>query len=66
MELKVNGESRTYPGPLTVRELVEVMDLGGRRIAIEVDGEIVPASEHDSCRLQGGEQVEIVGAIGGG
>jgi len=51
---------------LTVRELVEAMDLGGRRIAIEVDGEIVPASEHGNRRLQGGERVEIVGAIGGG
>ena len=40
--------------------------LAGRRVAIEVNGEIVPRSLHDTHQLQDGDVVEIVHALGGG
>ena len=38
----------------------------GRRLAIEVNGEIIPRSAHADALLHDGDRVEIVQAIGGG
>jgi sulfur carrier protein len=66
MEIIVNGESRQIAEPYSVAQLVEEMGLAGRRLAVEVNLEIVPRSRHASHRLQAGDRVEIVHAIGGG
>jgi len=66
MEILVNGEPREVPEALTVAELIERMGLEGRRLAVEVNREIVPRSEHAARRLRPGDRVEIVHAIGGG
>ncbi|WP_290907033.1 sulfur carrier protein ThiS [Halomonas sp.] len=46
--------------------MVESLGLAGRRIAVEVNEEIVPRSEHAVTRLVEGDRVEVVHAIGGG
>jgi sulfur carrier protein len=51
---------------VTLGHLVAALDLAGRRLAIEVNGELVPRSEHAGFRLAPGDRVEIVQAIGGG
>jgi len=66
MNIRVNGESLTLPAGSTVADLIRHQDLGGRRIAIERNGEIVPRSQHAACLLEDGDQLEIVHAIGGG
>jgi sulfur carrier protein len=66
LDVIVNGESRSIAKPASVLKLIQDMDLQGKRIAIEVNGEIVPASMHSSVHLTNGDNVEIVGAIGGG
>ncbi|MFY0992805.1 sulfur carrier protein ThiS [Halomonas sp. C05BenzN] len=66
MQIQLNGEARTLTPDLTVAELVESLGLAGRRIAVEVNEEIVPKSEHDEIRLAEGDRVEVVHAIGGG
>lgn len=66
LEIIVNGKSRSIDGPVSVNQLVQGMDLLGKRIAVEVNGEIVPASQHSSYQLSSGDNIEIVGAIGGG
>ncbi len=66
IELVVNGESRTFPAPLTLARLVEKLDLTGKRIAIEKNGEIVPKSRHADTQLASGDRLEIVVAVGGG
>ncbi|HEY0664140.1 MAG TPA: sulfur carrier protein ThiS [Thiobacillaceae bacterium] len=65
-ELVINGEPRTFPAPLTLAQLVEALDLAGKRIAIEKNGEIVPRSQHASTPLASGDRLEIVVAVGGG
>ena len=64
--LKINGESRTFDHALTCVELIGALDLTGKRIAIERNGEIVPSSRLDTCVLQDGDHLEIVVAVGGG
>ena len=66
LTLKINGESRQLPAPLTVAGLIEALGYTGKRIAVERNGEIVPKSQHGSVALVSGDQLEIVVAVGGG
>ena len=64
--LKINGEERQFPDPLTVAALVDALGYTGKRIAIERNGEIVPKSQYAQTALATGDQLEIVVAVGGG
>ena len=66
IELLINGEPRTFPAPLTLSQLIASLDLLGKRIAIEKNGEIVPRSQHADTGLADGDRLEIVVAVGGG
>lgn len=66
MEVTVNGEVRRLPEGMTVAQLLEDMALTARRLAVEVNLEIVPRSTYADHRLRPGDRVEIVHAIGGG
>jgi len=66
MQVQVNGESHDVRNEFTVAELVEMLGFSGRRIAVEVNLEIVPRSSHKEHHLQEGDRIEIVQAIGGG
>ena len=54
------------PEPLSVAELVGELGVTGRRIALELNGEILPRSEFGETMLAPGDKLEIVQAIGGG
>ncbi|KPK59355.1 MAG: thiamine biosynthesis protein ThiS [Gammaproteobacteria bacterium SG8_31] len=66
MNITVNGETRQVPAGTTAAALIEALGLGGRRLALEVNGEIVPKSEHQDFTLTADDRVEIVHAVGGG
>lgn len=66
MEITINGELRQFPAPLSVAALIEVLGYGGKRIAIERNGEIVPRGRHAEVALAAGDRLEIVVAVGGG
>jgi len=67
MELTVNGVvHRLDPAPGTVAELVRALNLEGRRIAVERNGEIVPRSLHAATAIAAGDRLEVVAAVGGG
>ncbi len=66
MELTVNGETRQLAQPLSVAQLVAKLGMAERRIALELNGEILPRSEFGQTLLTGGDTLEIVQAIGGG
>ncbi len=66
MQIQLNGEPREAIDNSTLADLVNALELTGKRIAIEVNEELVPRSEHASHTLHSGDNVEIVHAIGGG
>lgn len=66
MRIQLNGESFELPDGETVAALLTRLDLAGRRVAVELNLDIVPRSQHDSTVLSAGDQVEVVHAIGGG
>lgn len=65
MNLHVNGEAREL-AVTTVADLVVALGLQGRRVAVELNGEVVPKSRHAAQQLQPGDRVELVHALGGG
>jgi len=64
--LTVNGEHRRFEAPLTAAQLVASLQLTGKRVALERNGEIVPRGEFDRQSLSDGDRIEIVVAVGGG
>lgn len=66
MQIQVNGDAVELAAQAKLSDLISQMDLTGKRIAIELNMEIIPRSEHDSTELNSGDKVEIVHAIGGG
>ncbi|WP_100638043.1 sulfur carrier protein ThiS [Marinobacter salexigens] len=66
MQVKVNGEAMVLTKGATVSALLEKMALTGKRLAVEVNEDIVPRSQHVEFTLNDGDRVEVVHAIGGG
>jgi len=66
MNITVNGESHEVPENTTVAEIIAQMGLTGKRIAIELNKEILPFQQHTTHVLCAGDSMEIVQAIGGG
>lgn len=66
MQIIVNGEQRDVSAGLTAEQLVTDMDITGKRIAMEVNLEIVPRSSYAEHIFKNGDKVEIVHAVGGG
>ena len=67
MQLTINGNAREFDAvALNVQGLVVLLAITGKRIAIELNGEIVPRGLFESTPLNSGDQLEIVGAVGGG
>ncbi|CAG1009639.1 Sulfur carrier protein ThiS [Burkholderiales bacterium] len=64
--ISVNGAPRPLAREASLADLVRDLALEGRRIAVEVNGEIVPRSRYAETRLAAGDRIEIVGAVGGG
>jgi thiamine biosynthesis protein ThiS len=70
LPLVLNGEP--YPfvpdagAAPTIAALLERLDLGARRVAVEVNGDVVPRAEHAAHRLAAGDRVEVVTFVGGG
>jgi sulfur carrier protein len=66
MQIMLNGQAREFPGPQSVSTLLLAAGYAQRRVAVEVNREIVPRSRHAEHALAEGDRVEIIQAIGGG
>lgn len=66
MQIQVNGETMTLAADSNVAALLARLELQGKRLAVEVNRELVPRSEFERQALRDGDTVEIVHAIGGG
>ena len=64
--LTVNGEGRHVPPGSSVTDLLALIGLAERKVAVERNMEIVPRSEYATTQLAPGDAIEIVHFIGGG
>ena len=62
----VNGERRPIGQGKTIADLLAELELAGRRVAVELNRDIVPAAEYGSRSLADGDTIEIVQFVGGG
>jgi len=65
IDVIINGETRQIE-PQTLRALLETLDFADKRVAVELNGEIIPKSAHADTQLQAQDRIEIVVAVGGG
>ena len=66
IQIMVNGSSQRFDQPLAVSALLATLELAGKKVAVERNGEIVPRSAHGSTLVLDGDRLEIVVAVGGG
>ena len=66
MDIQLNGEPRQTEADITIARLLADEGLAERRVAVEVNGTIVPRGRLDTHTLAEGDRVEIVHALGGG
>ena len=67
MEIMINGMAHRFdPPPATVADVVNMLKLEGKRIAVERNGEIVPRSRYALTKVTAGDRLEVVAAVGGG
>ena len=66
MQIILNGQTRMLEPGTTLAALVAHLGVGGRRMAVEINEEVIPRSEYAEFVLGEGDRVEIVHAVGGG
>ena len=66
IQLSVNGQVQRLEPGANVAQLLNALELTGKRVAVERNGEIVPRGRYAVTRLADGDALEIVVAVGGG
>jgi thiamine biosynthesis protein ThiS len=66
VQISVNGDPRDVADGLTVALLLVELNLQPKYLAVERNRELVPRTAHADCRLEPGDQIEIVTLVGGG
>lgn len=66
MQIYVNGSIHEIPERATVRDVLELLRLENRRIAVELNQELLPRSQFADTHLSAQDRIEIIHAVGGG
>jgi len=66
MRIIVNGECTEHPDGINVAELLASLGLEPLRVAVELNGELIPRSRHRATTIAGNDRLEIVTLVGGG
>jgi sulfur carrier protein len=65
MEIVVNGENRTVE-PMSILQFLQSLDIDPRRVAVELNQDILPKADYETTILNAGDALEIVHFVGGG
>jgi sulfur carrier protein len=66
MTITLNGDPYTLPGPLTIAELLERLQIDPRRVAVELNVQVLKRASYDTTVVNEGDEVEVVNFVGGG
>ncbi|MBT4837547.1 MAG: sulfur carrier protein ThiS [Methylococcales bacterium] len=66
MNIILNGTPKNMSNVFYVKDLITELNLSGKRIAIEINEEIIPRSNYSSQKITDGDTIEVIHAIGGG
>jgi sulfur carrier protein len=66
VEIRLNGETRDVADSVSLAGLLQVLGVANRRVAVELNRDIVPRERFATTRLAPGDVVEVVQFVGGG
>ncbi len=66
MIISLNGERKEFPNGLTVRGLLESLDIRHQRVAVELNETIVKKDRYEETLVRDGDALEVVSFMGGG
>ena len=66
IEIRLNGEAREIPAPLSIAELLDHFNLSKDHVAVERNRLIVPKQKWETVALSQGDELEVVHFVGGG
>lgn len=66
MHIVINGERRELGSPVSIRELLEELEVDARRVAVELNRRILKRTEFDQVKVSEGDELEVVHFVGGG
>lgn len=66
MQIKLNGKLESMEQPLTVETLLCRLDLDPKRVAVELNEDVVSRKLFSATRIHDGDQLEVVTFVGGG
>ena len=66
MIIHINGEERTFENHLNMTNLLDLLQIKRVALAVELNKNILPKSEYDSCIIKDGDVIEIIQFVGGG
>lgn len=66
VEIKLNGEIKEFAAPLTVCGLLQQLNLNREGVAVALNRSVIPRADHATQKIQQGDAVEVIHAVGGG
>jgi thiamine biosynthesis protein ThiS len=66
VRVEVNGERRAVAAPCTIADLIDLLGLGGKRVAVALNRDVIVRSRYDQTPVAEGDRIEILEAVGGG
>jgi sulfur carrier protein len=64
--VRVNGREHTVESGITLAALLERLAVSADGVAVAIGNEVVPRTRHRDRRIEEGDEIEIVRAVGGG
>ena len=66
MAIIINGERKTIETPINITDLLEILNISVKLVAVAINGEIIPKTFFDTKLVLENDKVEIVNPVGGG
>jgi sulfur carrier protein len=66
MRVEINGQWQQFDRAMTVAELLEARNLPAKRVAVELNRQLLPRGMHAQTLLKDDDAIEIVTLVGGG
>jgi thiamine biosynthesis protein ThiS len=66
MQVVVNGTRQEVPPNMNLSQLLDQLQIQPERVAVEVNLKVIRRQEYSQLPLKEGDQIEIIGFVGGG
>ncbi len=66
MQVTLNGKEKELDGKITIRQLLDQLELHPKQVAVEVNREIIKRDQYENHSLGAGDEIEILRFVGGG